>query len=65
MPMIPNTLSTAGCPYCYSGTLAFDKYSGWIYCKRCNYAVLIEGLCEDPKEEQKKFIRKVNKQFIK
>ena len=44
VPMIPNRIEEGHCPYCYDGTLAYDKYSKRIYCKRCNKAVKCDGI---------------------
>jgi hypothetical protein len=34
----------AMCPFCYEGTLKFEKESGLVSCNRCHKNVEIEGL---------------------
>ena len=29
------------CPYCINGTLAYDEYSGLIFCVYCEYAIKV------------------------
>ena len=41
MPFFKTISKYGQCPYCYEGYLAYDKYSGHIYCERCSFVVKI------------------------
>ena len=52
MPIIPDEERTVGCPYCYDGTIEFDKYSELFYCSKCQKTVKILKYKNKKKENQ-------------
>lgn len=51
IPMPPkmkrSKMKDAPCPYCYDGTLRYERETGLLNCKKCHREVKLQGLTYD------------------